>query len=97
MRYSSHDLKEKGVRRKMQKKSNVRFRPGTTGACEAQLWKFVGSQRTLKDNDAPEIHWVAAESLDAALRYMRQRYDDFIITDARFLDMIPLLSGSPLD
>jgi hypothetical protein len=97
MRYSSHDLKEKGVRRKMQKKSNVRFRPGTTGACEAQLWKFVGSQRTLKDNDAPEIHWVAAESLDAALRYMRQRNDDFNITEARFLDMIPLLSGSPLD
>src|SRR5580704_10171422 len=70
---------------------------GLTRRTEAQLWTFVGSQRMLKDNDAPEIHWVAAESLDAALRYMRQRYDDFIITDARFLDMIPLLSGSPLD
>ena len=84
----------------MQKKrplNNAGFRPGTTGVCEAQLWQFVGSQRMLKDNDAPEIHWIAAESLDAALRYMRQRYDDFIITDARFLDMIPLLSGSPLD
>jgi hypothetical protein len=51
----------------------------------------------LKDNEAPELHWVAAESLDAALRYMRQRYEDFNITEARFLDMIPLLSGSPLD
>jgi hypothetical protein len=28
---------------------------------------------------------------------MRQRNDDFTITDARFLRMIPLLSGSPLD
>ena len=84
----------------MQKKrplNNAGFRPGTTGACEAQLWQFVGSQRMLKDNDAPDVHWIAAESLDAALRYMRQRYDDFIITEARFLDMIPLLSGSPLD
>jgi hypothetical protein len=84
----------------MQKKrsaNNARFRPGTTGVCEAQLWTFVGSQRMLKDNDAFEVHWVAAESLDAALRYMRQRYDDFKITEARFLDMIPLLSGSPLD
>src|ERR1700675_3783040 len=73
----------------MQKKrtaNNARFLPGTTGACEAQLWPFVGSQRMLKDDDAPEVHWVAAESLDAALRYMRQRYDDFIITDAPFLD-----------
>ena len=42
-------------------------------------------------------YWVAAESLDAALRYMRQRHDDFTITEARFLGMIPLLSGSPLD
>jgi hypothetical protein len=33
----------------------------------------------------PEIHWVAAESLDAALRYMRQRNDDFNITEAAAL------------
>jgi hypothetical protein len=43
------------------------------------------------------MHWVAAESLDAALLYIRQRHDDFTITEARFLGMIPLLSGSPLD
>ena len=35
--------------------------------------------------------------LDAVLRYMRQRNDDFTIIEARFLGMIPLLSGSPLD
>jgi hypothetical protein len=39
----------------------------------------------------------AAESLEAALQYMRQRYKDFLITGVRFVDMIPLLSGSPLD
>ena len=84
----------------MQKKVSAkvaRFRPGSTGACEAQLWTFVGPQRMLNDNSVPEIHWVAAESLDAALRYMRQRRDDFTIIEARFLGMIPLLSGSPLD
>jgi len=84
----------------MQKKrsaNNARFRPGTSGACEAQLWTFVGPSRILNNNNAPDVHWVAAESLDAALRYMRQRNDDFMITEARFLGMIPLLSGSPLD
>jgi hypothetical protein len=75
----------------------TRFRPGTTGACEAQLWRFTGSSRTIYDDEAPRLHWVAAESLDAALLYVRQRYDDLIITEASFVGMIPLLSGSPLD
>ena len=47
--------------------------------------------------NALRTHWIAAESLEAALRYMRYRHDDFKIMEARFLDMIPLLSGSPLD
>ena len=76
--------------------NNTRFRPGTTGECEAQLWTFTGSRGTLHDDDL-QVHWVAAESLEAALRYMRLRDDDFNITEARFLGMIPLLSGSPLD
>jgi hypothetical protein len=76
---------------------NNRFRPGTTGACEAELWTFTGPSGLLRENDAPEVHWVAAGSLEEALRYMRLRYADFVIIDARFQDMIPLLSGSPLD
>ena len=75
----------------------TRFRPGTKGACEAQLWKFTGPPEILTDDNAPQVHRVAAESLEAALRYMRRRHDDFIIAEARFLGMIPLLSGSPLD
>jgi hypothetical protein len=51
---------------------NARFRPGATGECEAQLWTFVGPQGILFDDHAPEVHWVAAESLDAALGYMRR-------------------------
>jgi len=44
-----------------------------------------------------EMHWVAAESLDAALVYLRKRHDHFMIMEARFLGMLSLLSGSPLD
>ena len=74
-----------------------RFRPGATGECEAQLWQFTSPPGIVADGHAPPVHWVAAESLEAALRYMRHRHDDFIIAEARFLGMIPLLSGSPLD
>jgi hypothetical protein len=85
--------------RKPQKRlaKELRFRPGSTGECEAQLWSFTGLPDILHDGEAPEVQWVAAESLDAALRYMRQRHDDFVIKEARFLGMIPLLSGSPLN
>jgi hypothetical protein len=75
----------------------TRFRPGTTGACEAQLWTFVGPTGILNDDHAPEVQWVAAESLDAALLYLRRRHDDFTIAEPHFLGMIPVLSGSPLD
>src|ERR1019366_8530668 len=73
----------KAVRRKMQKKrsaNNARFRPGTTGACEAQLWTFTSSQRILSDDNAPGVHWVAAEftrcgvTLHAAAQ---QRFHDY--------------------
>jgi hypothetical protein len=99
----SHDRRGGWCRMRTKKEpktsaNNTRFRPGTTGACEAQLWTFVSSSPISRDDDVPPmVHWVAAESLDAALRYLRLRHDDFIITEARFLGMIALLSGSPLD
>ena len=83
--------------RKKRSSTNTAFRPGTSGECEAQLWMFTGPHGILQDDHAPETHWVAAESLDVALRYLRKRHDDFTISEARFLSMIPLLSGSPLD
>jgi len=58
---------------------------------------ITDEQFMLQDDHAPEMHWVAAESLDAALVYLRKRHDDFVIKEARFRGMIPLLSGSPLD
>ena len=76
---------------------NTRFRPATTGQCEAQLWSFTGPAGLFQEKNASQVYWVAAESLETALQYMRQRYDDFVITEARFVDMVPLLSGSPLD
>jgi hypothetical protein len=84
------------MKTKKKRPTNTRFRPGATGACEAQLWSFTGPPVILAD-DASRVHWVAAESLEAALRYMRQRFDDFTISEARLVGVIPLLSGSPLD
>ena len=75
----------------------TRFRPGSTGVCEAQLWRFTGPAGVSFDDHNPEVYWVAAESLDEALRYLRQRHDDLIITGARCAGMVALLSGSPLD
>jgi hypothetical protein len=46
----------------------TRFRPGATGECEAQLWRFTGSSRTIYDDEASRLHWVAAESLEARKR-----------------------------
>jgi len=90
-----------GIAKKENAKDNVASeRPlpsGSDGACEAQLWRFIGPQRILIDDDVAEIHWVAAESLDASLRYMRRRFEDFTIAEARLVGVIPLLSGSPLD
>jgi len=61
------------------------------------LWTFAGPPGILQDDQVPEIQSVAAESLEAALLYLRKRHNDFMITEARYLGMIPLLSGSPLD
>jgi hypothetical protein len=85
------------AQKKKRSEMNSRFRPGSRGACEAQLWSFTGPQRVSGEESIPEAVWVAAESLDAALQYVRQRHDDFLITAARFVGMVALLSGSPLD
>jgi hypothetical protein len=60
-----------------------RFRPGTTGECESQLWRFTCPPQVLADDNAPQVYRVAAESLEAALKYMRHRHHDFIIAEAR--------------
>ena len=83
--------------RKKRSSMNIAFRPGASGECEAQLWLFMGPPGIHRDEGVPEMHWVAAESLDAALLYLRKRHNDFVITEALFLGMIPLLSGSPLN
>ena len=92
----------KTVKKKMEteeKRSakNAQFRPGSRGVCEAQLWTFTGPREVFPDDHGPEAHWVAADSLDAAVRYLRQHYEDFRITEARCVGMVALLSGSPLD
>ena len=55
------------AQKKKRSAKNSRFRPGSGGACEAQLWSFTGPQRAPDEENIPEAVWVAAESLDAAL------------------------------
>jgi hypothetical protein len=61
------------AKKKRSAENKTRFRPGTTGVCEAQLWSFTSPQGIFHDDKAAEVHWVAAESLEAALHYMRRR------------------------
>jgi hypothetical protein len=75
----------------------TRFQPGSTGVCEAQLWKFSEPQDRYNREKEPDRVLVAAGSLDQALQYMRRRHGDFNINKAESLGMIALLSGSPLD
>ena len=75
----------------------TRFQPGSTGVCEAQLWKFSEPQDRYNREKEPDRVLVAAGSLDQALQYMRRRHGDFNINEAESLGMIALLSGSPLD
>jgi hypothetical protein len=73
------------------------FRIGMKAVCEAQLWKFTGPKSVVDPDEKPTVERVAATSLDQALKYMAQRHDDFIITKARCVCIIPMLAGSPLD
>jgi hypothetical protein len=99
-RYSHTTAERAGVQMKKEEKRSAkktRFRPGSTGVCEAQLWTFTGPPKVPSDDAAPEVCRVAAESLDEALRYLRQRHHDLQIMEARCTGMVALLSGSPLD
>jgi hypothetical protein len=78
--------------------------PGVTGAftpCRTQHQRNPPVETVshpLRDQyPAREVYWVSAESLDEALRYLRQRYDDLLITEARCAGMVALLAGSPPD
>ena len=36
---------------------NIRFRPGSTGVCEAQLWIFTGPRKVSSDDCAREVYF----------------------------------------
>ena len=52
---------------------------------------FSGPPDVPNQQNVPDVHWVAAESLDAALQYVRQQCGDFIIAEARLPGMVALL------
>ena len=81
--------KQRPVKSVPQKKADIR----SLGFSEAQLWKFVGPS-LLPEEEAVPIEWIAAGSLDQALRFMRRHHPDFIIMKAVAIGMIAILSGS---
>jgi hypothetical protein len=72
------------------------FRPVSTGACEAQLWEFRGPVSEI-GGEPPQTHKIAAASLHEALQYMARSHSDLSIISALLIEIIVLVSGSPLD
>jgi hypothetical protein len=85
--------KQRPVKTLIRPKKRAGLRPGTTGFCEAQLWKFVGPTLLPEEEETP-VEWIAAESLDQALKFMRRHHPDFIIMKAVATGIIAVLSGS---
>ena len=56
----------------------------------------MGPRLLPEEKEAPN-EWIAAESLDKALRFMRRHHPDFIIMKATAIGMIAILSRSPQD
>ena len=70
------------------------FRPGRSGACEARLFRFTGQ---VHGEVEPPLKQVAACDLHEAMTYMRKRHADFDILRVEMVDLIEMLSGSPMD
>jgi hypothetical protein len=70
------------------------FRPGRSGACEARLFLFIG--RAQGENEPP-VKLVAACDLQEAMSYVRKSHAGLDILQVEFVDLIEMLSGSPLD
>jgi hypothetical protein len=70
------------------------FRPGHSGACEARLYQFTGVPNA---EGAPPVKRVAACDLHEAIAYMSKWHPDLDIQRVELVDMIEMLSGSPLN
>jgi hypothetical protein len=72
-----------GKRKKPPGQRGTGFRPGSTGACEAQLWEFTAPSGENEAGEQRVPHRVAAASLDQAIGFMRREHADFIIGRGR--------------
>jgi len=88
--------RESPMTRSKRKKSATPFRPGTSKACEALLYVFTGYCGTEMPEE-PIVERIAAPSIEEGLVYLRRWRPDFEVTSVRYIGLITLLSGSPLD
>lgn len=81
-------------------RKNQQFRPGASGACEAQLFEFTPctdrSSPGLAEDQAAVMR-VAAADLQEALSYLRRWRSEFEFRSVECQGLVTLVSGSPLD
>jgi Uri superfamily endonuclease len=70
------------------------FRLGRSGACEARLYLFTGMANGEGES---RVKRIAACSLHEALVYMRRWHADLDILRVELVDVIEMVSGSPLN
>jgi len=74
------------------------FRPGRTRACEAHLFEFAGRDLSGDNEQSVETtEQVAANSIADGLAYLRRWQSNFEVRSVRWLGLITMVSGSPLD
>jgi hypothetical protein len=79
-----------------QLKTESKFRYGTSGACEARLYEFLGTYGVGTDDEA-ELRRIAAANVHEGLVYLQQWEPEFDVKSVQCVGMMILLSGSPLD
>jgi len=84
--------------RRAKRKTVAAFRPGLAKACEAHLFEFTGRDLGCDDEQSIDIiEQVAGNSVEEGLVYLRRWRPNFEVRSVRWLGLITLVSGSPLD
>jgi hypothetical protein len=91
---------------KRQTNRQARFRPGTSGGCEALLYEFRDfAQFTAEAGNGEVDHCslgsrsvrIAATDFEDAFAHLRKSRPDFRVESVRYAGLVEVSSGSPLD
>jgi hypothetical protein len=91
---------------KRQASKQPRFRPGTSGRCEALLYEFHDFVPPLDESVDREVNsrilgfepfLIAANNFEEAFGDLRKSRPRFRVKNVRYVGLVELSSGSPLD